>query len=183
MFGCDSLAAVRASRMKRSRTSALFANVSGRTLIATGRSSLRSMPRYTTPMPPRPISRSMAKSGDNDRESAVSSEVLSAIHVKNEKGGCQQVLFIARWDRHNSRQFIDHLVNALARFHVGLSNVAVGGYVSRVRRGACVITPAGPREWPPDTPPLLRQPFDIAARSLTSGADARETSLESTAHR
>src|SRR5688572_21383949 len=58
MLGCESRAAVRASRRKRSRTRSSSARWSGRDLIATRRSSFRSRARKTTPIPPRPSSRS-----------------------------------------------------------------------------------------------------------------------------
>src|SRR5687768_5099145 len=56
MFGCESCAAVSASRRKRSRVSGRKARSGGRTLIATVRRRRRSVARYTTPMAPRPIS-------------------------------------------------------------------------------------------------------------------------------
>src|SRR6185312_16862492 len=58
MQGCDSCAAVSASRKKRDRISERNASSGGRSLIATCRLRRRSLAQYTIPMPPRPISRS-----------------------------------------------------------------------------------------------------------------------------
>src|SRR3954471_6441633 len=58
IYGCESRAAVRASRRKRSRNGACAASSGGKSLMATGRSRRTSRARYTTPMPPRPSSRS-----------------------------------------------------------------------------------------------------------------------------
>ena len=57
MFGWFSAAAARASRSKRSRLSGSLATRSGSTLSATRRWSFVSSASYTSPMPPRPISR------------------------------------------------------------------------------------------------------------------------------
>src|SRR5919202_4850755 len=57
MFGCESLAAVRPSRLKRELTSGDSSSGSS-TLMATGRSRTSSRPRNTVDMPPEPISRS-----------------------------------------------------------------------------------------------------------------------------
>src|ERR671932_1094651 len=59
MFGCESLAAVRPSRLKRELTSGASRSGSS-TLIATGRSRTSSLPRNTVDMPPEPISRTSA---------------------------------------------------------------------------------------------------------------------------
>src|SRR5207247_1593975 len=56
MLGCSSLAAVRASRWKRSTNSLSKAREKGSTLIATSRSSCFSRARKTMAMPPRPSS-------------------------------------------------------------------------------------------------------------------------------
>src|SRR5437773_10988112 len=56
MLGCSSLAAVRASRWKRSTNSLSKARENGSTLIATSRSSCFSRARNTMAMPPRPSS-------------------------------------------------------------------------------------------------------------------------------
>ena len=45
-----------AARSKRARRSGCCANAAGRTLMATARASLGSLPRYTSPMPPLPSS-------------------------------------------------------------------------------------------------------------------------------
>src|SRR5215207_2985088 len=57
MLGCERLAAVRPSRLKRVPTS-VSAWPALSSLIATGRSRTSSRPRNTTDMPPEPISRS-----------------------------------------------------------------------------------------------------------------------------
>ena len=59
MWGWLSLAAVWASRVKRSRMSDWKASSGGSTLMATRRWSRSSRARYTTPIPPRPTSPSM----------------------------------------------------------------------------------------------------------------------------
>ena len=58
MFGCESLAAVRASSRNRSRTSSCAAISGGSSFSATGRSRATSCARYTMPIPPRPSTRS-----------------------------------------------------------------------------------------------------------------------------
>ncbi len=52
MFGWFSDASTLASRSKRARRSASAAKASGKTLMATSRSSVVSRARYTSPMPP-----------------------------------------------------------------------------------------------------------------------------------
>jgi hypothetical protein len=54
-LGCDSRAAVRASRTKRSVNAGSCASAGAITLTATRRSSRRSVPAYTVDMPPRAI--------------------------------------------------------------------------------------------------------------------------------
>ena len=56
IWAWESWAEVWASRVKRARMAGSWARSGGRTLIATGRLSRRSRARYTTDMPPRPIS-------------------------------------------------------------------------------------------------------------------------------
>src|SRR2546425_12483458 len=56
MFGCSSLAEVRASRWKRSTNSLSNARENGSTLIATSRSSCFSFALKTIAIPPRPSS-------------------------------------------------------------------------------------------------------------------------------
>src|SRR3954470_18675904 len=56
MLGCESCAAICASRTKRVRTFSLYASSGGSTLMATWRPSFRSVARKTTADPPRPIS-------------------------------------------------------------------------------------------------------------------------------
>ena len=55
--GCVMVAAARASRRRRSRCSGSVDTSGGNPLSATSRPRRRSRARYTTPMPPRPISR------------------------------------------------------------------------------------------------------------------------------
>src|SRR5438128_2436656 len=55
MFGWFSAARVLASRWNRAIRSASATNRSGRTLIATSRSSFVSRARYSSPVPPRPM--------------------------------------------------------------------------------------------------------------------------------
>src|SRR6185436_12547453 len=54
-------ACARASRISRSRRAGSRATADGSTLIATGRSSARSVARYTSPIPPAPRARSIRK--------------------------------------------------------------------------------------------------------------------------
>ncbi|OFV87920.1 MAG: hypothetical protein A2V74_08800 [Acidobacteria bacterium RBG_16_70_10] len=60
MFGCWSLAVDRPSRRNRLRLSSSRLPSAVRVLIATSRSRSSSRPRYTIPMPPRPIRPTMA---------------------------------------------------------------------------------------------------------------------------
>src|SRR3990172_1464213 len=62
MLGWSSAAAVRASRWKRWMARSPKARVGGSTLMATRRRSWISVARYTMPIPPRPISRSISYS-------------------------------------------------------------------------------------------------------------------------
>jgi hypothetical protein len=60
MFGWSNRATVRASRAKRATASASEVNCGRMTLIAASRWSARSRARYTTAVPPRPISRTIS---------------------------------------------------------------------------------------------------------------------------
>src|SRR5438094_4560009 len=60
MCTCDGCADIWASRVNRVRIAGSWANSGGRTLIATGLFSRRSRARYTTDIPPRPISPSIS---------------------------------------------------------------------------------------------------------------------------
>ena len=62
MFGWSSIAAVRASPMKRCGMTAEYASSGSMTFSATGRGSRRSAARNTAAMPPRPISRATSYS-------------------------------------------------------------------------------------------------------------------------
>src|SRR2546426_2311796 len=101
MFGCSSLADVRASRWKRSTNSLSKARENGRTLIATSRSSWCSRALKTIAMPPRPSSSTMLYSSFSSWRTSSTSETsgspLSGVAARSSPQDRQNLLVSSFW--------------------------------------------------------------------------------------
>src|SRR5439155_2258535 len=101
MFGCSSLAEVRASRWKRSTNSLSKASENGRTLMATSRSSWRSRALKTIAMPPRPSSSTMSYSSFSSWRTRSTSETsdspLSGVAARSRPQDRQNLLASSFW--------------------------------------------------------------------------------------
>src|SRR2546422_109988 len=101
MFGCSSLAEVRASRWKRSTNSLSKASENGRTLMATSRSSWRSRALKTIAMPPRPSSSTMSCSSFSSWRTRSTSETsdspLSGVAARSRPQDRQNLLASSFW--------------------------------------------------------------------------------------